>query len=76
MNNREKEKRYNLFTIFRNPRPSQHNAFAFNENYEREKYVAAELVGRQGGNCDEIYSECEYSFLNHISYVSAANDFM
>lgn len=50
-------------------RPSEHNGFASHESYEREKYKAAEVIGEHGHDCDEIYSECESSFLDRFSYL-------
>lgn len=56
--------------------PSQHNGFAPHETYERQKYEAAEKIGEHGDDCDQIYSECENSFLEQISYLSEPKSFM
>lgn len=50
-------------------RPTTHNSFAKHENYERETYEAAQKIGENGHDCDEIYPECKNSILSTFSYL-------
>lgn len=46
-----------------------HQGFGKNENYLKEKYNAAEDIGRLGGDCGVVYSDCNTSFIDNLSYL-------
>lgn len=51
-------------------RPTQHKGFASHESYEQAKYEAAQSIGENGHDCDDIYPECENSMLQNFSYLA------
>lgn len=50
-------------------RPSVHQGFASGEHEMQITYEAAEINGRQGLNCEEIYFACFVSLLDFISLI-------
>ncbi|KAG4065106.1 hypothetical protein HA402_007503 [Bradysia odoriphaga] len=49
--------------------PSMHQGFGRNEHYLKERYDAAEDIGRIGGDCGVVYSDCTTSFIDNLSYL-------
>lgn len=57
-----------LKVYFYSFRPSAHKSFHSSEPYLKEKYETAEELGKSGGDCDLIYSECDATLLDQLTY--------